>query len=261
MAQDQYPQRFMVYKPTVSDITTTGNDYVPVPFHKPNSTEEQNFWECPHIAGVKLFQFWATIKDLKVQIMGSIDGTNFTDAVVAEFVVTQGAATPTTKRVPDYWPFRQVQVKPSAAGQNGTLTTLAAGTTAGGPALANGAATESTLSGINGKLPASLGKKAATASLSVVQADPTRTPVAHAKDMTGAAVALSAVSVICQGLWLLAVGATGTTHWGDSSVAAGHGMPLSTTVLQHIQGPIDLATVYCNGNAADSVAYNYTYEA
>lgn len=123
-----------------------------------------------------------------------------------------------------------------------------------------GMVTEDNSAAILAALPTSLGKKAATASISVVQADPTRTPVAHAKDMTGSAVTLSAVSVICQDLWLLQVGSTGQAYWGDSSVQAGHGMPLSTTEPFHIQGPIDLANIYCIGNAADDVAYCYTYE-
>lgn len=116
------------------------------------------------------------------------------------------------------------------------------------------------LATIDAKLPASLGKKAATASFSVVHADPTRNIVGHSKTMTGAAVALSAVSVIYQKIYLLAVGAAGTTYVGDSAVTSGHGIPLNATEALCIDGPIDLANVYAIGTAPDEVAIVALYE-
>lgn len=121
-------------------------------------------------------------------------------------------------------------------------------------------ATSANQAAINAKLPASLGKKAASASFSVVQADPARTIVSHVKDLTGSAIALSAISVIIQDLWLLQVGSTGTAYFGDEAVQSGHGMPLSTTNMCHVHGPIDLSDIYVIGNAADSIAYSYSYE-
>ena len=114
---------------------------------------------------------------------------------------------------------------------------------------------------IKAQLPASLGKKTSATSLSVVEAPATRSIVGHDKTMTGSAVALSAVSAIYQKVYLLAVGAAGTTYVGDSAVVAGHGIPLNTTTAFCIDGPIDLANVYCIGTSPDEVAIVGLYEA
>lgn len=114
---------------------------------------------------------------------------------------------------------------------------------------------------IKAQLPASLGKKTSATSLSVVEAPATRNIVGHDKAMTGSAVALSAASAIYQKVYLLAVGAAGTTYVGDSAVVAGHGIPLNTTTAFCIDGPIDLANVYCIGTSPDEVAIVGLYEA
>lgn len=90
--------------------------------------------------------------------------------------------------------------------------------------------------------------------------DSTRNIVGHSKTMTGSAVALSAISVIYQDIYLLAVGAAGTTYVGDAAVTAGHGIPLSTTTALHLEGPIDLANIYAIGTGPDEVAMVCFYE-
>ena len=118
-------QYFQIDRPDVADLTTTINDYVLVPFPLDRETT-RNYWDTWHLAGVKLLRFSAADNNLKVKVMGSIDGTNFTETVEAEFSVT--TATPVTKRILPYWPYLQVQVKPAVAAQHGTLSILAIGT-------------------------------------------------------------------------------------------------------------------------------------
>ena len=118
-------QYFQIDRPDVADLTTTINDYVLVPFPLDRETT-RNYWDTLHLAGVKLLRFSAADNNLKVKVMGSIDGTNFTETVEAEFSVT--TATPVTKRILAYWPYLQVQVKPALAAQHGTLSILAIGT-------------------------------------------------------------------------------------------------------------------------------------
>jgi len=76
---------------------------------------------------VKVLLFSATTKDLKVKILGSLDGITFSQTVEAEFTVTTSATV--LKRITAYWPYMQIQVKPASAGQNGTLSVQAMGTT------------------------------------------------------------------------------------------------------------------------------------
>jgi hypothetical protein len=121
-----------VERPSVSDYTTTGNSYVDVPFTKEGSTDTRVYWDAWHLAGVKILHFFATTKDLKVQILGSIDGTNFDTTLVAEFTLTAGSSTPVEKRIVAYWPYIKVQVKPSSSDQHGTLSVRAIGTTVSG---------------------------------------------------------------------------------------------------------------------------------
>ena len=118
-------QYFQIDRPDVADLTTTINDYVLVPFPLDRETT-RNYWDTWHLAGVKLLRFTAADNNLKVKVMGSIDGTNFTETVEAEFTVT--TTTPATKRILPYWPYLQVQVKPAVAAQHGTLSILAIGT-------------------------------------------------------------------------------------------------------------------------------------
>lgn len=118
-------QYFQIDRPDVADLTTTINDYVLVPFPLDRETT-RNYWDTWHLAGVKLLRFSAADNNLKVKVMGSIDGTNFTETVEAEFSVT--TTTPVTKRILAYWPYLQVQVKPAVAAQHGTLSILAIGT-------------------------------------------------------------------------------------------------------------------------------------
>lgn len=121
-----------VERPSVPDYTTVGNDYVDVPFTKEGSTDARVYWDAWHLAGVKILHFFATTKDLKVQILGSIDGTNFDTTLVAEFTLTAGSSTPVEKRIVAYWPYIKVQVKPSSSDQHGTLSVRAIGTTVSG---------------------------------------------------------------------------------------------------------------------------------
>ena len=118
-------QYFQIDRPDVADLTTTINDYVLVPFPLDRETT-RNYWDTWHLAGVKLLRFTAADNNLKVKVMGSIDGTNFTETVEAEFTVI--TTTPVTKRILPYWPYLQVQVKPAVAAQHGTLSILAIGT-------------------------------------------------------------------------------------------------------------------------------------
>ena len=98
-----------------------------VPFTSERGGLTRNYWDTWHLAGVKILKFWAADNNLKVKVMGSIDGTDFADTVEAEFDVT--TTTPVTKRILTYWPYLQVQVKPATSAQHGTLSVLAVGTT------------------------------------------------------------------------------------------------------------------------------------
>lgn len=119
-------QSFQIDRPSVADLTTISDDYSLVPFTSERGGLTRNYWDTWHLAGVKILKFWAADNNLKVKVMGSIDGTDFTDTVEAEFDVT--TATPVTKRILAYWPYLQVQVKPAVAAQHGTLSILAIGT-------------------------------------------------------------------------------------------------------------------------------------
>lgn len=121
-----------VDRPSISDYTTVGNDYADVPFTKEGSTDTRVYWDAWHLAGVKILHFFATAKDLKVQILGSLDGTNFDTTLVAEFALTAGSSSPVEKRIVAYWPYIKVQAKPSTSSQHGTLSVRAIGTTVSG---------------------------------------------------------------------------------------------------------------------------------
>jgi hypothetical protein len=116
------------------------------------------------------------------------------------------------------------------------------------------------LASMAAKLPASLGKKLSTTSLSVVLAPATRNIVSHDRTMTGAAIPLSLVSAIYQKITHLQVGSAGTCYYGDSAVVSGHGVPLSTTIPRDIEGPIDAANVYVIGTASDVCCWTGLYE-
>ena len=138
----------------MNDFTTTGDDYVPVPFKIDGSEKTHDYWDTWHLTGARVLLFSATTNDLKVKIMGSLDGITFPQSVEAEFTVPTSAVV--EKRMTTYWPYLQVQVKPAVAGQNGTLKVQAIGTTLPSMAdrsvtapatlpLPTGAATETTL--------------------------------------------------------------------------------------------------------------------
>lgn len=120
-------QYIQLDRPVVDNLLTTGDAYVIVPFNIDRTEETRNYWDAWHLTGVKVLLFSATTKDLKVKILGSLDGTTFSQTVEAEFTVTTSAIV--EKRITAYWPYLQIQVKPAAAGQNGTLSVQAMGTT------------------------------------------------------------------------------------------------------------------------------------
>jgi len=167
-------QYIQIYKPDVNDFTTTGDDYVPVPFKIDGSEKTHDYWDTWHLTGARVLLFSATTNDLKVKIVGSLDGITFPQSVEAEFTVPTSAVV--EKRMTTYWPYLQVQVKPAATGQNGTLKVQAIGTTL--PSMADlsvtalldktGLATENTLSTIDGKL--AKGDQNKASSLSVTPA-------------------------------------------------------------------------------------------
>lgn len=137
-------QYIQIYKPVVDDFTTTSDSYASVPFKIDGSDETRDYWDTWHLTGVKVMLFSATTNDLKVKIMGSLDGITFPQSVEAEFTVPTSAVV--EKRMTTYWPYLQVQVKPAVAGQNGTLGVQAMGTTMSSDLpLPTGAATETTL--------------------------------------------------------------------------------------------------------------------
>jgi hypothetical protein len=120
-------QYIQLDRPVVDNLFTTGDAYVIVPFNIDRTEETRNYWDAWHLTGVKVLLFSATTKDLKVKILGSLDGITFSQTVEAEFTVTTSATV--LKRITAYWPYLQIQVKPASAGQNGTLSVQAMGTT------------------------------------------------------------------------------------------------------------------------------------
>lgn len=118
-------QWFTIDRPTVDDVTTVADTYAIVPFTIENSTSTRNWWDTFHLQGTKTLRFSAATKDLKVTIYGSLDGATFPETVEAEFEVL--TTTPVLKKISGYWAAIQVKVKPSASGQNGTLSTVAIG--------------------------------------------------------------------------------------------------------------------------------------
>lgn len=109
-----HPSGHIAYYGTHDSKTTTGNDYVDV--------GELKVWFTKTLH----YMFTATIKDLKVRILGSIDGGVTYDIVAeAEFVVTTAAAV--HKTITTFYTNLKVQVKPSADNQHGTLATKFAG--------------------------------------------------------------------------------------------------------------------------------------
>ena len=120
-------QYIQLDRPVVDNLLTTGDAYVIVPFNIDRTEETRNYWDAWHLTGVKVLLFSATTKDLKVKILGSLDGITFSQTVEAEFTVTTSAIV--EKRIMAYWPYLQIQVKPAASGQNGTLSVQAMGTT------------------------------------------------------------------------------------------------------------------------------------
>ena len=83
-------------------------------------------WECSHLK-TKYLTFNATTKDLKVTIFGSRDGgQTFPTTAAAEFTITVGGSA-VEKEITAWYSTLQIQVKPAATGQNGTLSCIRAG--------------------------------------------------------------------------------------------------------------------------------------
>lgn len=77
----------------------------------------------------KTFYFTGATNALNVQVLGSVDGTNYTITAVSSFVVAAGATVNVS--VPGQYSGLRVQVQPAVAGSNGTLSTRYIGTTQG----------------------------------------------------------------------------------------------------------------------------------
>ena len=72
------------------------------------------------------FRFTATTNNLKVTILGSLDGgVTYPEDAEAEFTITAG--TPVLKTITSYWTHLKAEVKPAGAGAHGTLATWWAG--------------------------------------------------------------------------------------------------------------------------------------
>lgn len=109
-----HPSGLIAEYSSLPDLLTAGDAYVDV-----------GVWDAMLLA-TKHFAFTAAAKDLDVRILGSIDGgATFPFTAEAEFTVAAGATV--TKTITTYYTHLKVQVKPNAAGQNGTLSTRYAG--------------------------------------------------------------------------------------------------------------------------------------
>tara|TARA_Y100000310_G_C19982110_1_gene490275 strand:+ start:56 stop:385 length:330 start_codon:yes stop_codon:yes gene_type:complete len=74
-----------------------------------------------YFASTVQFGFTATTNDLKVKVLGSLDGgTTEPHTAIAEFTVS--AATTVLKTLTTFYTHLKVQVKPAGAGSHGTLT-------------------------------------------------------------------------------------------------------------------------------------------
>lgn len=128
-------QRFDINRPIISDITTKSDDWAIVPIiqEKADSvglirSQVLGYWDTIYLAGIKILKFKAADNDLKVKVLGSIDGETFDpddDPIEDEFEVT--TEKPIIKRIQAYWLGLQIQVKPATSGQNGTLSAQAVG--------------------------------------------------------------------------------------------------------------------------------------
>lgn len=97
-----------------ADFTTTSNDYADV-----------GTWDTM-LLKTKAFLFVGATHDLKVKVLGSMDGgATYPYTAVAEFDVA--AAATATKEVTAYYTNLKVQTKPAGAGDNGKLSTQYAG--------------------------------------------------------------------------------------------------------------------------------------
>lgn len=135
----------MNFRPVIAAVTTIADTWADV-----------YTWDTREIQG-KIFHFAATVKGLDVQILGGIDGIVFPTIVVPSFSLVAAAAA-TEVKTSDYYPYIKIQVKPTAAGQNGTLATKAAGSSSPDVSQVevtvdtSGVATQTTLAAILAKL-------------------------------------------------------------------------------------------------------------
>jgi hypothetical protein len=114
-------------KPTFDPITTTDDNWT----NTKVTEDDLSYWDTEFLQG-KVLKFSAATNNLKVKILGALDSNDgagvytFSDTVEAEFAVNVG--TPVVKRISNYWTALKVQVKTAEAGLNGTLSTVAVGT-------------------------------------------------------------------------------------------------------------------------------------
>jgi hypothetical protein len=100
-----------VQRGTFTNYLTVGDAYVDMPTGALSVVYNKT----------KHMTFAATTNALKVQVLGSIDGgATYPFTVQAEFTLTAGAAATTYTWTTPYSDIK-VQVKPSVAGQHGTL--------------------------------------------------------------------------------------------------------------------------------------------
>jgi len=114
-------------KPTFDPITTTDDNWT----NTKVTEDDLSYWDTEFLQG-KVLKFSAATNNLKVKILGALDSNDgagvytFSDTVEAEFAVNVG--TPVIKRISNYWTALKVQVKTAGSGLNGTLSTVAVGT-------------------------------------------------------------------------------------------------------------------------------------
>ncbi len=118
----------VVDRPKIDDFTTTDDGCVDVPLHWPDDDSPNRvFWPVAHLAGKSLY-FEATAHDLVVKILASMDGGATFPITDEEFTVT--TATGVLKPINIHYSALKIQVKPAAAGANGTLIVQAEGSSA-----------------------------------------------------------------------------------------------------------------------------------
>lgn len=117
---------FIFDRPKWDPLTTSSNSYVSVNCHTPTDlTLAKTYWPC-EILGGKTLYFVATVHDLLVTILGSLDGgATFPLTAEAEFTVAVG--TPVRKDVSNIFHGLRIQVKPASNNVHGTLAVYGGG--------------------------------------------------------------------------------------------------------------------------------------